>query len=440
MAIEKQKKRRRRGERPDGLIQVSLKVGVKPDGKPDRKYFYGKTREEANRKRARYKQTMGIRIQVYDMDIIVSAWVDLWKATYKDDLGPLNDAGYDAQIKRLKAAIGKMRMADVREAHLHEALKEVRGMSESTIRKYLMVIRQAFKRAMANKVIPDDPSALLEAPEGTSGSHRALEQWEINCILKHWNKHRAGLWVLLMMLTGIRRCELIALDWPDIDMVKRRLTVNKSAEIPSNQPFVKDVTKTEAGMRILPICMPLWRALNAVPKEQRVGPVCKSAHGMRLTQSAYDRGIEGFCVVMTRVMNGDRLEQPDKRTELEKRKLVLAEKALIKSGVSREDFVYQRRIIFLLRGHDGRDTFATALYDAGVAAGKKTEENIKAAQYYLGHADIRTTMNGYAKLSKRSENRARSRIVGFLDDWVATKRRKKRCKSWPKQLKKRARW
>lgn len=36
---DKSKKKKRKGERPDGLIQVSLKIGYKPDGKADRKYF-----------------------------------------------------------------------------------------------------------------------------------------------------------------------------------------------------------------------------------------------------------------------------------------------------------------------------------------------------------------------------------------------------------------
>ena len=31
--------KKRKGERPDGLIQVSLQIGYKPDGRPDRNIF-----------------------------------------------------------------------------------------------------------------------------------------------------------------------------------------------------------------------------------------------------------------------------------------------------------------------------------------------------------------------------------------------------------------
>lgn len=42
-----------KGERPGGLIQVSLDVGYDENGKRKRKYFYGHTRAEANEKKDR---------------------------------------------------------------------------------------------------------------------------------------------------------------------------------------------------------------------------------------------------------------------------------------------------------------------------------------------------------------------------------------------------
>lgn len=51
-------KRKRKGERADGLIQVALDIGYWPDGRRKRKSFYGKTRSEAERKRDEYKAHM----------------------------------------------------------------------------------------------------------------------------------------------------------------------------------------------------------------------------------------------------------------------------------------------------------------------------------------------------------------------------------------------
>ena len=69
------KTRKKKGERKDRRIQVTLTVGVKPDGSPDRKSFYGKTRTEANRKRDEYKAKMALGI--VDSKITVTEWVDV---------------------------------------------------------------------------------------------------------------------------------------------------------------------------------------------------------------------------------------------------------------------------------------------------------------------------------------------------------------------------
>lgn len=70
--------RKRKGERPDGLIQVSLQVGFRDDGKPERKYFYGHSRAEAERKRDEYKQRIGA---THSPDITVREWVAVYKDT-----------------------------------------------------------------------------------------------------------------------------------------------------------------------------------------------------------------------------------------------------------------------------------------------------------------------------------------------------------------------
>lgn len=74
-------KRKRKGERPDGLIQVSLQIGYKPDGRPDRKYFYGHSRAEAERKRDEYRASALVGAK-FSKDITVSEWVSIFKQTY----------------------------------------------------------------------------------------------------------------------------------------------------------------------------------------------------------------------------------------------------------------------------------------------------------------------------------------------------------------------
>ena len=57
-----------------------------------------------------------------------------------------------------------------------------------------------------------------------------------------------------MMLSGLRRGELAALTWNDVDLEARTITVNKVIEYDSNGvPSLRHVTKSAAGMRTVDI-------------------------------------------------------------------------------------------------------------------------------------------------------------------------------------------
>ena len=57
-----------------------------------------------------------------------------------------------------------------------------------------------------------------------------------------------------MMLSGLRRGELAALTWNDVDLTARTISVNKVIEYSSNGvPTLRHVTKSAAGMRVVDI-------------------------------------------------------------------------------------------------------------------------------------------------------------------------------------------
>ena len=195
----------------------------------------------------------------------------------------------------------------------------------------------------------------------------------------------AGLWVMLMLFCGLRRGEMMALEWSDVDLDSRLLHVKQVAVIRSNQAKIAERAKTEAGVRFIPICEPLFNALAQTPTKLRRGFVCLSAHGRQLSESAVTNGITTFCHGLERVLNGESAIQPGRRKPKPK------------------DWKP-----FSFRAHDLRHTFATFLYDSGV--------DVKAAQYYLGHADIRMTLDLYTHLSKERELASRNQAVAYLNN------------------------
>ena len=337
MSTESSGRRKRKGEREDGRILVTLAIGVDENGKTIRKYFYGNTREEAIKKRDKYKKEREMGLSDLADTITVSEWVAMWYEKYKPNIMKNSAKNYNALMIRLNRKIGKRLMRTIVEADLQIALYEVAGMSNSTIEKYHSFIHQVFSRAVRNRIILYDPSDDLRIPEGFEGTHRALDRWETDFILAHWQDHRAGLWAMLMLLLGIRRGEMIALEWKDIDMEKRRVNIHQTAVINGNQSEVADRTKTTAGLRVLPICKPLWNALNTVPSDERNGIVCLSASGKRLTGSAFKRGWDGFNTAMRRILNGEPVVQQGRRVDLE----------------DEED----QEILFSVRAHDLRHPY-----------------------------------------------------------------------------------
>lgn len=394
---DKSKKKKRKGERPDGLIQVSLKIGYKPDGKPDRKYFYGHSRAEAERKRDAYKARLDQGLKL-DPNITVQQWVEMFLETYRPKVNEVYKKSDAAPYNRLVKEIGFRRVVDVTEAELQRCLNKVGGMSFSTVNKYQQAIKRVFKRAVKNKLIRDNPAEDLITPNYTKGTHRALERWEIEHILANWNTPAShmGLAVMIMMLCGLRRGEMMALDWDAVDMKNRTLVVRQTAVINVNQIQIEQRAKTDAGLRILPICKALYAALDSVPEAQRVGPVCKSTSGKHMTEAGVSGTLATFCRALERILNGEEPLQRGRRTDREKAK--------------GENLPEKPRIQFKFTAHDLRHTYATALYDAGVP--------VKAAQYFLGHSDIKITLELYTHLSRERAAASRNKMVKYLDDWL----------------------
>lgn len=332
----------------------------------------------------------------------VSEWINVWFGNYKTNLNPDYITNYKAPFKRLEKALGTKLVKNIREVDLQKELNTVSHMSQSTIDNYYNAMKNLFSKARKNKIIIDDPSEDIQVPQGKRGKHRALARWESDFILENWYQcKRVGLWAMIMLLCGLRRGEMMALSWENIDLEARGLTVKEAAVIKTNQAKIKDHTKTNAGMRTLPICEPLYNALLCVPEERRRGRVCVSEKGLQLSQSAYERGWNTFLLAMERILNGEPPEQKGRRIDIEKKK---------EQETTEQQGEKKKRKRFSLRSHDLRYTFATALYDAGI--------DVKSAQYYLGHADIRMTLDLYTQLSSEKEKESRTKLTSYLDKWL----------------------
>lgn len=308
----------------------------------------GKTELEAMTKLAEKLAAAKRGEAVVGGSMTVDAWYKEWKALYKEPKGltPKSLVMYDEKYNGyIKPRIGRMKLRDVRDVHLQRILNDQAGMSASHVKKLRMVMQEMFKRARQSRLIPYDPAELLELPEVTSGGHRTVTEVERAAILAVAENHRAGLWVLTLLYTGMRPGETAALMWSDVDFARNEIHVHAARE--SGTGVIK-APKTAAGVRDIPIHAALLPKLQAAQGEPFT-PVFPTQAGTRQNASSLRRLWSSFCRALGAHMGTEVADD--------------------------------------LTPYCLRHTFCTDLQRAGVP--------INVAKELMGHADIQTTANIY---------------------------------------------
>lgn len=216
------------------------------------KVVYGRTETEALRKKKEFLAKVALCIRVEEKAKTVSSWADEWLLVYKKpNVGFKTLEGYTHSVKLLKESLGSRPLGAVTQADLQKLVNTKRGMSFSTISKFAMTINSVFQAAVDNRLIVYSPAVGVKPPKGTTGTHRALSNDEIEKVYKLClNGHKLALPIALMLFAGLRRGEAIGFDpAKDVDTM---LHVRRNVSWPVNQPFIK-LPKSKAGVRAIPI-------------------------------------------------------------------------------------------------------------------------------------------------------------------------------------------
>lgn len=183
----------------------------------------------------------------------------------------MTDKVYDSYvlyIKDLTDDCGQKLIMDVTTTDIQKAYNKRAGHSTSDIKKQSMIINAIFESAQADELILRNPCKKAKRPEGTAGTHRALEPWERDIVNKMGEAdHRFAAAAMVMLYAGLRRGEVLALNVDrDVDMEKMEISVREAVRFDGNRPVVVD-PKTEAGKR-------------TVPFPAKLGTVIKGRHGL----------------------------------------------------------------------------------------------------------------------------------------------------------------
>ena len=229
-------------------------------------------------------------------------------------------------------------------------------MSESHVKKVSLVLKSMFKRARQNRVIAYDPAESLELPKFTTNKRRSITEEERQLILTTAEKHRAGLWILTLLYTGMRPGETAALTWDDVNIKKKEITVSKAKE--SGNQNIKQ-PKTDAGVRVIPIRAELLGAMAEAKRKSKGSLVFTNTKGKMLDDDAMHRMWKNF----VREMN-------------------------INAGAKMyRNEITEPKVAEDLTAYCLRHTFATDMQGAGVP--------LNIVKEIMGHDDITVTANTY---------------------------------------------
>lgn len=379
--------KRKNATRSDGRIAVQVYLGKGEDGKRKVKTVYGKTQKEADEKAAELKAQLGKGIDITKMKDTFKDWAKLFLTVQKKTL---SDSEYNLKKSRIEYFydfFGSVQLCAVKVFQIELALVDLaeknpytgNPSAEKTIRVYKQCCSQVFAFAIKNRAIEFNPAELAEVPKNApKKERRALTETERKWIQDLPNDNRAKCPAMVAMFCGLRRGEMSALTWNDVDIKNKVITVNKSFDFKSGE---LKLPKTAAGIRKIPIPDILADFLNA---EQRKSIyVCRSAKNEMITDIGWKRLCDSLMLDLE-MEYGDRKEKKKKKCA---------------PGVT--VFTIQK-----FGWHDLRHTYATILFEAGV--------DVLTAQYLLGHASAETTMKIYTHLSETQKERSIVKLNDFL--------------------------
>lgn len=374
-------------KRADGRYCAQIYLGRDEDGKRQYKSVYAKSPSELKEKETAVRLQLGRGLDVLSQRDSFSQWADDW-IRIKESAGITERQmdNYRHTVKLWKEWLNGYEIGQIRADDIERCLIGLidDGFAQRTVNLYRSTIHQIMQRAVG-RVIASNPVDLvkLTAPGRAAEQRRALTAEEQQWI---WDTpHRAQPVAIIMMLSGLRRGELAALTWADVDLEGKTITVNKVIEYSSNGvPSLRHVTKTAAGMRTVDIPQKLVDYMVHMPKDNAL--VVHSANGKVMTPSAWTK-LWGSYMRLLNIKYGSRTVADLEPTS--------------KPGPK----VYEMTIPKITL-HWLRHTFCTILYLAGV--------DVVQACAQMGHANVSTTLRIYTHLDAEHKRKSVDKLDLYL--------------------------
>lgn len=160
-------------------------------------------------------------------------------------------ARYEAICDALPARLSGRLLTQLRPLHLQRWLDDcAKEDAPATVRKRYAVIHAALAQAVAWRLLSENPMDAVRRPRLERPETKALDEKQTADLLTALQGTRYWAPALIAATTGLRRGELLALRWRDVDLKAGTLRVTRAADEVVGEPIVFKRTKTGKGRTV----------------------------------------------------------------------------------------------------------------------------------------------------------------------------------------------
>ena len=253
-------------QRGDGRWEGRVVIGYDDNGLPKTKNVLAKTKRECQEKLKTLTESMvGRNDRKVKPDMLFGDWLCYWYETHsKPALRASTRNNYENVIhNHVLPEIGKIPLNKLSQNDLQQFYGRLKkngrkrlteqygaGLSDRMVRMCHAVCRSALERAVRDDLLRTTPAIGCKLPPKKAHEMQVLARDELQRFLIQAQAEGYYELFLLDLATGLRRGELLALQWNDLDFETGVLTISKQVSLVRGK-IVMSVPKTKSSIRKL---------------------------------------------------------------------------------------------------------------------------------------------------------------------------------------------
>ncbi len=230
------------------ITSVSL-----PDGSR-KSWTFGTQKEALQKLKVHHKQVQEGIIPITEPRVRLDRFLADWlEGTVKQSVRPKIYDSY-AQLVRLYIAptIGRVALEELSAVHVRDLQNKqlASGLSPRTTQYTRAVLRRALNQAVKWSLVPRNVVPLVDPPKSTRHEREMLTIAQVHMLLHYAQGDRMAAVLVTAIALGLRKGELLALTWQDVDFAKGTVTVHSSLQLIEGKPRIME-TKTKQSNRTI---------------------------------------------------------------------------------------------------------------------------------------------------------------------------------------------